>query len=297
MDVFVAGGTGFIGQVLCRELTERGHDVTAASRSATRHSVPDGVTPVTVDVTGPPLESAVAGHDAVVNLVALPSHRPPRGTSHEAVHVDGTRNLVAASEAAGVETVVLLSGLGVDAAVQTAYFEAKRTAEAVVTDASLSSVIFRPSVVFGDGCAFLPFLRRITPPGIAPLPAGGRMRIQPLWVGDLVPLLATAIENEAHAGETYRIGGPRELTLADTVQLVCGERVVVPIPRSLAGAGARIAEYVPGIPLGRDQARVFDHHNTTDNADLAAFDVSPDEFRTLESYLATTTTTDFTHSP
>jgi len=33
MDVFVAGGSGFVGRVLCRELDDRGYGVTAASRS------------------------------------------------------------------------------------------------------------------------------------------------------------------------------------------------------------------------------------------------------------------------
>ncbi len=164
MKVLVAGGSGFVGRSLCRELLERGHAVTVASRTPDAAGVPAAVETVSIDVTEPPLEDAVAGHDAVVNLVALPSHVQPRDRSHESVHLDGTRHLVTASERAGVDRFVQLSGLGVESAVETAYFRAKRRAERVVRDSGLEWVIYRPSVVFGDGCAFVPFVERVAPP-------------------------------------------------------------------------------------------------------------------------------------
>mgnify|MGYP006294031925 CR=1 FL=1 len=43
MDVLVAGGSGFLGQHLCAELDERGHDVTALSRDPDPGALPDGV--------------------------------------------------------------------------------------------------------------------------------------------------------------------------------------------------------------------------------------------------------------
>jgi hypothetical protein len=77
MDVLVAGGTGFIGRPVCRVLVDRGHRVTAASRSPDGVSLPDGVVRARADVTDADLRDLVAGHDAVINLVALPSHVQP----------------------------------------------------------------------------------------------------------------------------------------------------------------------------------------------------------------------------
>ncbi len=285
MDVLVAGGTGFIGRALCRVLDDRGHAVTAASRRPEDGDLPSTVDRVALDVTDNDPTSVVDGHDVVVNLVALPSHRRPRRRSHEDVHLGGTRNLVAASEATGVDRFVQMSGLGVESDIETAYLRAKRRAEDVVRDSSLDWVIYRPSVVFGDGCAFLPFLRSVTAPVLTPLPGGGEMRIHPIWVGDLAPMIADGVEADEHVGETYRIGGPEKLTLAAVVEML-RDTTVVPVPRGLAAVGFTVAEFVPGIPFDRDQHRVFGLDNTVDDNDVAAFGVEAADLRTLGAYLA-----------
>jgi len=222
MDVLVAGGSGFIGRALCRVLVDRGHEVTAASRTPDADGLPAAVETAVADVSESDLEELVDGHDAVVNLVALPSHVQSRGQSHEAVHFEGTRHLVAAAERTGVERFVQLSGLGVESGVDTAYFRAKRRAERVVRDADLEWVIYRPSVVFGDGCAFIPFIERISPPLATLLPGGERTWLQPIWVDDLAPMLADGLENDRHIGQCYEIGGPERLTLAETVSRIRG---------------------------------------------------------------------------
>ncbi|WP_435551155.1 complex I NDUFA9 subunit family protein [Natrinema sp. CGMCC1.2065] len=285
MNVLIAGGTGFVGRSLCRVLVDRGHAVTAASRTPDAAGLPDGVETTMLDVTEPDLTDAVTGHEAVVNLVALPSHVQPRGRSHEAVHYDGTRHLVSASEDTGVERFVQLSGLGVDGGVETAYFRAKRRAERVVRDSSLEYVIYRPSVVFGDGCAFVSFVERMVPPLVTPLPGGGRMRLQPIWVEDLAPLIADGLEDDRHAGGCYEIGGPERLTLAETVTTIRGGGVVVPIPMAVAGLAARAVDPLPWPPFGRDQYRVLGLENTTADAALEAFGVDPDALCTLSAYI------------
>lgn len=285
MDVLVAGGSGFVGRSLCRVLDERGHNVTAVSRSPNAGELPPTVDTAAADVTRTDLTDVVDGHDAVVNLVALPSHRHPRGRSHESVHLDGTRRLVTASRRAGVERFVQMSGLDVETDVSTAYFRAKRRAERVVRESDLDWVIYRSSVVFGDGCAFVPFIEAITPPLVAPLPGGGEMRLQPIWVEDLTPMLADGVEADRHVGRHYAIGGPEKLTLGETVSLISNSRAVVPVPMPFAAVGFAIADLVPGVPFGRDQYRLFRLDNTVEENDAAAFGASAGDLRTLGRYL------------
>lgn len=285
MKVLVVGGAGFIGRSLCRMLDDRGHEVTAGSRVPDGERLPEGVGTLSVDVTDPDLTAVTAGYDAVVNLVALPSHRQPRRQSHAAVHGDGTAHLVRACERTGVDRFVQLSGLGVDTAVETAYFEAKRRGERLVRESDLDWVIYRPSVVFGDECAIIPFIESIVPPFVAFLPGGGRMRIQPLWVRDLTPMLADGVEDARHVGEVYELGGPEALTLAETVRLICGSTAVIPVPMALAAGAFTLAEYLPGIPFGQDQYRVLDLDNTTTENDVTAFGVDECDLTTLASYL------------
>ncbi|MFW6435586.1 MAG: complex I NDUFA9 subunit family protein [Halovenus sp.] len=284
MKILVAGGTGFIGRVLCQTLNRRGHDVTAAGRSPPQSMA--GIQTTALDVTDADLTDTVAGHDAVVNLVALPSHVKP-ARSHDAVHRQGTANLVSASEATGVDRFVQMSALGVDSDVETAYFAAKRAGERIVRDSDLDWVIYRPSVVFGDGCAFLPFLRKLAAARVVPLPGGGGLRIQPIWVDDLAAMVADGVEADRHTGETYELGGPDVLTLAETVVLLRPSAIILALPMPVAAAGAIIAEYIPGLPIGRDQYRVQRLDNTVSSKDLAAFGFEKRDLRSLSEYLQT----------
>ena len=291
MNVLVAGGTGFIGSVLCRELHDRGHDVVAMSRNPDASAVPTGVSVVDGDVTEPAtLEEPVAGMDAVVNFVSpSPLFQTPKGISHRSVHRDGTANLVAAATAAGVDRFVQISGLGADPDGPTAYIRAKGEAEAIVKDSSLEWVIVRPSVVFGDGEEFTPFVAKTTLPIVSALPAGGRTRFQPIWVEDFAPMLADCVEDDRYVGGTYEIGGKDRLTLADVTRMYYesrGQRVsVLPVPMALSKLGLTLAGPIPFVPFGREQARSLTFDNTTDDNDVEAFGVDPAQLRSYESYL------------
>jgi NADH dehydrogenase len=201
------------------------------------------------------------------------------------VHREGTRHLVEASEATGVTRFVQLSGLGVETDVQTAYFKAKRSAEQIVRESTVDSVLYRPSVVFGDGCAFLPFLERLTAARLVPLPGGGKMTIQPIWVEDLTPMLADGIEGNRHVGACYQLGGPEVLTLAETISLVRPGAIVIPVPTPLASIAFALADSIPFVPVGRDQFRALQLDNTVEANDVTEFGVAASELRSLRDYL------------
>ncbi|MFB6153879.1 MAG: complex I NDUFA9 subunit family protein [Halodesulfurarchaeum sp.] len=292
MQVLVTGGTGFIGTHLCRELADRGHDVTALSRSPEGENIPEEVRTVAGDVRNAgDMERALSGQDAVVNLVALsPLFKPSGGDEmHERVHVEGTRNALQAAAADDVDAFVQMSALGADPAGPTAYIRAKGRAEALVRDGSVPWTIFRPSVVFGEGGEFIRFTKALTTPYVTALPGGGKTRFQPIWVGDLVPLLADAVGDEAHRGEVYEIGGPEVLSLAEVARMVYRAEgrstSVLSIPMPLAGIGMALADPLPFVPFGRDQFRSLRFDNTTDDGALEDFGRSPEDLTTLSTYL------------
>ena len=293
MKVLVVGGSGFVGSHLCRELKDRGHSVTALSRSPGDGSLPKGVAKAMGNVTAyDSIVEAFDGMDVVVNLVALsPLFKPSGGDEmHDRVHRQGTENVVRACEEHGVSRLVQMSALGADPNGDTAYIRAKGKAEGIVTDSSLDWVIFRPSVVFGDGGEFVSFTKKLAPPYVTPLPGGGKTRFQPIWVGDLVPMLADACEDDDHVGRTYEIGGPEKLTLAEVARAIHGAAgrsvTVLPVPMALAGVGLSVAGKIPGFPMGADQYRSLKFDNTTADNDVGAFGVSEGDLTTLGEYLA-----------
>ncbi|CQR48569.1 MULTISPECIES: complex I NDUFA9 subunit family protein [Haloferax] len=298
MKVLVVGGSGFIGSHLCRELQSRGHSVTAMSRSPNSEDLPDGVEKAMGDVTDyDSIAGAFEGKDAVVNLVALsPLFEPSGGNRmHDIVHWQGTENVVKAAEAHDVPRLVQMSALGADTDGDTAYIRSKGKAEGAVKSSGLDWVIFRPSVVFGDGGEFVSFTKRLKgmfAPGVPlyPLPGNGKTRFQPIWVGDLVPMLADAVEGDEHVGETYRIGGPEKLTLREITEMVYDAEnrsiTIVPLPMGLAGVGLTVLGAVPGFPMGKDQYRSLQFDNTTDRNDVGVFGVDVSSMKTLGTYLA-----------
>ncbi len=287
MNVLVAGGTGFIGTALCTELHERGHEVTALSRSPRSSDLPAAVEVAGGDVSAyDSIAETVAEHDAVVNLVALsPLYKPPSGADHETVHLGGTANLVRAAEDGDVDRFVQMSALGADPNGDTEYIRTKGEAERVVRDSQLEWTIFRPSVVFGEGSEFIEFTKQLTTPYVTGLPGGGKTRFQPIWVGDLVPMLADALEDASHVGEIYEVAGPQIVTLSDATELAYeaeGKSVsILSIPMPLAKLGLTAADPLPFVPFGSDQAKSLEQHNTVVTNDVTAFGRSEDDLMTL----------------
>ena len=297
MNVLVTGGDGFVGRNLCAELVERGHDVTSLSRDPDPGVLPEGVETAAGNVTElDSIESAFEGQDVVVNLVALsPLFTPDGGNEmHEKIHLAGTENVIEAAEAHGVERLVQMSGVDADPDGPTHYLRAKGAAEEVVQSSDLEWVILRPSIVFGDGDEIVPFtkrLKKLFAPAIPlyPLPGGGKKTVfQPIWVGDLAEIMADTLEDDAHVGQTYELGGPEVLTLRDVTEKVYeseGKSItIVPLPMALAGIGLTTLGILPGFPMDSDQYRGLQVGNISSN-DIDAFDIEADALRTFDDYL------------
>ncbi|MBV8256684.1 MAG: NAD(P)H-binding protein [Actinobacteria bacterium] len=259
MTVLVTGGTGFVGPHVVHALRAREVPVRALVRDPSRATrlAAWGVELVRGDVTDPAsLATACAGADVVVHLVSI-----IKGSraDFERIMSQGTRNLVAAAEGAGVRRIVLASALGVDEATKDSvpYYAAKWEMERAVTASSLEHVIFRPSFVFGrDGGVLPTFLRlgRLAP--VTPIVGPGTQRLQPIWIEDLAEYFARAT-SEPVQGRTFEVGGPDAVTWNEFWQRVRralgGRRPSVHVPFGLMRLQATLTERLPGAPVTRDQ--------------------------------------------
>lgn len=295
MDILVLGGAGFIGRHLCAELDARGHGVSVLSRFPDPRVLPDDVDTFRGNVIQyESIAPVFNGRDAVANLVALSPMTRPKGKGgeqrHLTVHLDGTKNVLRAAEEHGVTRVLQQSAFGADPDGPTHYIRAKGRAEAATRESDCEWVITRPTIVFGDAGEFIPYVNMLTTPYVTGLPQGGELpRYQPIWVGDLAPLLADAVEDDRHTGETYELGGPEVLTLADVTREIYHTKntpvEIVPVPMGLTNAVLTVTDAISRFPMGKDQYRSLWFDSTTDRNAIGAFDASVEELTTLREYL------------
>jgi NADH dehydrogenase len=260
MTVLVTGGTGFVGPHVVHALRARELPVRVLVRDPRRGSRVQawGAELVQGDVTEPAsLHGALAGVDMVVHLVAI-----IKGSraDFERVMAQGTRDLVAAAEDAGVRRFVLASALGLDERTKDAvpYFAAKWEMERAVKESGLEHVIFRPSFVFGKDGGVLPtFVRLARFAPVTPVVGPGTQRLQPIWVEDMGEYYARAVDHAGAANRTFEVGGPDAPTwneFWERLKRVLGSRrPTIHVPFAAMRVQAALTERLPGAPVTRDQ--------------------------------------------
>jgi NADH dehydrogenase len=262
--VLVTGGTGFIGPKVVHALRAHDRNVRALVRRPERASrlAGWGAEVVAGDVTDPAsLEGALQDCTHVVHLVSIIQGRP---NDFERVMTQGTKNLVSAARAAGVERFVLMSALGTSETTRATvpYFAAKWEMEQAVKESGLEYVIFRPSFVFGaDGGALPTFIRQVRYSPVVTVIGSGLQKSQPIWVDDVAEYFARAVDLPAAANRTFEIGGPdtvdwNELYLS-IAKTLGKRRRLAHVPFGVARTGARLAQNVPGTPVTADQIEML----------------------------------------
>jgi uncharacterized protein YbjT (DUF2867 family) len=261
-NILVLGGTGFVGRHVCAKLSHAGWRTTVPSRQPEKASPLRALSMTHVVPADVHDEAAltrlIAGHDAVVNLVAI---LHGSAAAFEQVHVELPKKLARACAATGVRRLVHISALGASLDAPSMYQRSKARGEAVLQTAAaagtLDLTLLRPSVIFGAQDKFLNMfakLQRVFP--VMPL-AGANTRFQPVWVEDVAEAVLRCLLDPATIGQTYEACGPDVFTLRELVKHA-GQwagvnggrgRPVIGLPLALARLQARLMELAPGDPL------------------------------------------------
>jgi uncharacterized protein YbjT (DUF2867 family) len=185
------GASGLIGTKVVDLLTAGGHEVVAASRNTG------------VDVlTGEGLAEALAGADALVDVVNSPSFEDDPVLEF---FTKSTTNLATFGKSAGVGHYVALSIVGVDGLPDSGYMRAKGAQEKLITESGLPYSIVRAT-------QFAEFTEAITGSMIV----GDEVRvpdalIQPIAADDVAAEVARIAVGEPLVG-VVNIGGPEKIS-------------------------------------------------------------------------------------
>jgi UDP-glucose 4-epimerase len=231
--VLVTGATGFVGQHLCRKLVELGATTYGLSRSASRDTVPVGVTPIAADVTHQDevtqaLEQIRPSH--VVHLAAVGATEPFLPTEEaNRINLTGTIHVLEASQVVGIERFLHVGTAYEHSAVSTQHppnpYVASKVAawsfwRTFIEQRALDAVAVRLYYVYGPQQ-----MRGLIPAAIQAAQCHERFDMTPgeqwrdfVYVADVIDaLLATLLASNV-GGHTYDIGTGVGLQVRTAVQ-------------------------------------------------------------------------------
>jgi uncharacterized protein YbjT (DUF2867 family) len=151
MNIFVTGGSGYIGQPLIRALLARGHKVKALVRKGSETKLPQG----TECVIGDALEmdsytNETHSSDTFVHLIGVPHPSPAKAKQFQDVDLVSIKVATKVARDAGIRHFVYLS-VAQPAPVMKAFIEVRRQGEGLIRATEIPATFVRPWYVLGPG--------------------------------------------------------------------------------------------------------------------------------------------------
>jgi nucleoside-diphosphate-sugar epimerase len=259
----ITGGTGFVGSRLIALALDAGHQVRALTRreQAERAHI-EWVAGDLHDTAA--LARLAEGAHAVIHVAGVVNAPDREGFVRG--NVEGTRNMLAAAEGAGVRRFVHVSSLAAREPGLSAYGWSKAEGDRLVEASPLDWSIVCPPAIYGPGDLEMLELFKLAKLGLAMTPPGGRISV--IEVGDLGRLLLALALTDAFRGtldcDDGVEGGWSHKDFARAVGTATGKRVAaIALPRPLMMAGAQLDRLVrgKGAKLTPDRVAYFCHED------------------------------------
>lgn len=216
--VAIAGATGYVGGRLLDRLLENGDfTINALARTpqklaAMQAAHPERLSVVRADVhEAASLAAGLEGVEVAYYLV----HSLGSGEHFSEADIQGAKNFAAACEAAGVQRIIYLSGLGSADDELSEHLLSRHETGTALRTTSVPVTELRAAIIVGSGSASFEIIRDLSRK--LPLmitPRWVQSRCEPISIRDVVSYLVGVLDEPRSIGEILEIGGGDVLTYA-----------------------------------------------------------------------------------
>ena len=271
--ITVFGGTGFIGRNLIGKIAKKGFKIVVPTRNPYLHGYlkPMG-DPGQIEVLKfnpfdfSSLNEFIKSSEIVINCIGVLYEKKNQKFDH--IHHLFPKFLSSILDKEITKKFIHISALGANKNSNSLYIKSKFQGEEAVINNFKSSIIFRPSIVFGTNDSFFNlFNKLINILPIIPL-AGSKTKFQPCYVGDVTDAIIKIIE-QVNLNSIYELGGPKIYTFKELIETLLvslkKKRLIVELPDFAARVQAKVMQLLPNPLLTEDQLEILKSDNVCSN--------------------------------
>ncbi|HEY5673412.1 MAG TPA: SDR family oxidoreductase [Malonomonas sp.] len=237
--IFIAGATGYIGGRLLPRLLAAGYQVRALARSPEKLRDRPWAQHPNLDIIKGDVLDADSLHQALEGCRAayyLVHSMNPGVTDFSATDRIAAKNMATAAEAASLEQIIYLGGLGEEQSGLSHHLQSRTEVGTILRQGAVPVTILRAAMIIGSGSASFEILRYLVDRlPVMVTPRWVSTPCQPIGVRNVLHYLLGCLEKKEVVGGTFDIGQPDVIDYRQLMEVYAEEaglprRWIIPIP-------------------------------------------------------------------
>lgn len=270
-QIAIFGGGGFLGRHLIRELTKENYRVKVATRNPYLKGYlkplgnPGQIELIKTNIFNTEdVKRILKNCDYAVNLLGILYET--RKQKFTQIHSQFPYLLGNLCNEFGIKNLIHVSALGVKEKHSSKYMQTKFEGEKNIQSTFKSTIILRPSLVFGPEDKFFntfASFARISP--VIPLIGGGKTKFAPVYCVDVGQAITRALALKNTSSKIYEIAGPENYSFKKLMEILLTEikkkRFLINIPFNIAKFQSYFLQMLPKPILTTDQVELLKYDN------------------------------------
>ena len=270
-QIAIFGGGGFLGRHLIRELTKENYRVKVATRNPYLKGYlkplgnPGQIELIKTNIFNTEdVKRILKNCDYAVNLLGILYET--RKQKFTQIHSQFPYRLGNLCNEFGIKNLIHVSALGVKEKHSSKYMQTKFEGEKNIQSTFKSTIILRPSLVFGPEDKFFntfASFARISP--VIPLIGGGKTKFAPVYCVDVGQAITRALALKNTSSKIYEIAGPENYSFKKLMEILLTEikkkRFLINIPFNIAKFQSYFLQMLPKPILTTDQVELLKYDN------------------------------------